>query len=173
MKKLVLGFIMGIIASAALFAVNAGILPESNRIQSVEFSSAREKRVVLTQVQPILDYMTEGGRERAEAGISEILNGSIPNSMPSPQPTRQPLQSEYPNISPGSWAWDIIPRLSEMTAGQIDESVHNFLDMQLFPGISQPENARVVLTQVQPILDYMTEGGRERAEVRISEILNQ
>ena len=56
-----------------------------------------------------------------------------------------------------------------MTPSGVEKMVSIYLSKQLFPGISQPNNARIVADRLEPILEFMTEEGRQKVLDVISE----
>ena len=56
-----------------------------------------------------------------------------------------------------------------MTPSGVEKVVSIYLNKQLFPGISQPNNARIVAATLEPVLGFMTEEGRQKVLDVISE----
>ena len=138
------------------------------------------QRVAAT-IDTALGYMTEEARKVALDNISVYYNSdNVPASSPkvvnnSAHRITTEEEADKRGIAimtnSGTWGREIDLLIPLMTPAAVETVVSIYLERQLFPGISRPENARRVAATINTALGHMSEDAQKVALDRISAFL--
>jgi len=128
-------------------------------------------------VEPYLSYLSKEGTIRVENIYSSKGGklGSNSRSTANAQASEKNYSHQEADFrattimkNSGTWGPEIDFLIPQMTPEAVNSVVSIYLERQLFPGITQPDGAKRVLSTIEHALKYMNENDKKAAEDRFS-----